>query len=399
VSQNSEVNRKLVVALLLPLAALGADWPQWRGPERNGVSLEPVSAWPAAGPRTLWRANVGTGFSSISICDGRVYTMGNSNEQDTVWCFDAGTGRLNWKHTYPAALGPQYYEGGPGSTPTIFSNHVFTISKWGDVFCLDAVKGSVVWQRDLRKEGVQPNRWGFAGSPLVWKNLVILNAGRTGTALDKDTGNIVWLSGTNATGYASPTLFKAAGKEAILIFAAKQLVAVEPETGRELWRVPWETGWDTNNPDPIVRDDSIFVSSYSHGCALIRVKSGGPEIVYQNQELNNHLSSGVLKGDYVYAFHGEAHQACELRCLDLRTGELKWTQKQPGLGSLLLARDKLLVLDEKGQLTLADASPKGFKALAQSQVLGGLCWTPPALANGQLYARNAKGELVCLALR
>ena len=195
----------------LALRLSAADWPQWRGPNRNGVSSEKVSpAWPAQGPKVLWRASVGTGFSSISVSHGRAYTMGNTNNQDTVWCFDAASGEQVWHHSYAAPLGPQWYKGGPGSTPTIDGNRVFTISKWGDVFCFDAAKGTVVWQRDLRQDGIKTNRWGFAGSPLIWGNLVILNAGSAGIALDRETGRIVWSNGTNAAGYASPARYESA---------------------------------------------------------------------------------------------------------------------------------------------------------------------------------------------
>ena len=217
----------------------------------------------------LWRASVGTGFSSVSVSEGRAYTMGNATNQDTVWCFDALSGKELWKHTYASPLGPQYYEGGPGSTPTVNSNRVYTMSKWGDVFCLDALKGTVLWQRDLRKDGIKPNRWGFAGSPLVWHDLVILNAGAAGTALERDTGRLLWSNGTNAGGYASPTLFNRDGRDTILIFAAKHLVALEPRTGRELWRQFWETGWDTNNTDPYMQRDRILISSFSRGAHAV----------------------------------------------------------------------------------------------------------------------------------
>jgi len=225
----------------------GTDWPQWRGPDRNGISPEKVlTTWPESGPKVLWRAAIGTGFSSFSISHNRVYTMGNASDQDTIWCLDSNSGKEIWRHTFSSLLGPQYYEGGPGSTPTVDGNQVIIISKWGDVFCLDAAKGSVVWHRDLRIDGVKPNRWGFAGSPFIWHDLVIFNAGSAGTALDRKTGSVIWSNGTNAAGYASPVLFKAGGQECVLIFAAKHLIALEPKTGRELWRHPWETGWDTN---------------------------------------------------------------------------------------------------------------------------------------------------------
>jgi outer membrane protein assembly factor BamB len=390
----------IAAAALLAANSPAADWPQWRGPNRTGVSSEKVSAtWPAQGPKLLWRASVGTGFSSSSVSRGRVYTMGNTNNEDTIWCFEAGTGKSVWRHTYSAQLGPQWYEGGPAATPTIDGNRVFTISKWGDVFCLDAATGAVLWQRDLRRDGVKPNRWGFAGSPLVWGDLVILNAGTAGIALDRNTGRLVWSNGTNAAGYASPARFAAGGREAVLIFAAKHLVALDPQSGRELWRQFWETDWDTNNTDPLVRGEGIFLSSFSRGCALLSVVNGQPAVTYTNKVLRNHLSPGILVGEYLYAFNGEAKQDTDFRCLHLPTGVLKWARKDPAFGSLILAQDKLIVLSEKGELLLAEPSPAEFKPLARAPVLNGVCWTPPALANGRLYVRNARGELRCLELK
>jgi outer membrane protein assembly factor BamB len=398
---------RMICAAVLFIASLvrGSDWPQWRGPQRNGISRETIlTNWPAAGPKVLWRAEVGTGFSSLSVSQfGRVCTMGNSGERDTIWCFDARSGKLLWEHPYDAPLGPVYYEGGPGSTPTIYCNNVFTISKWGQVFCLEATNGAVRWQRDLRQQGITPNRWGFAGSPLVWgpldRTLLLLNAGGAGTALDLLTGRTVWSNGTNATGYASPAIFKSGEKETVLIFGAKFLFGVEPPTGRELWRHPWETGWDTNNPDPLLYDDSVFISSFSRGCALLSLKGGKPQVVYDKETLHNNLSPGVIVGEYLYSANGEAKKETDFRCVHIPTGEVKWARKDLPTASVICVNGKLLILTEKGELVLAEASPERFKPIARAQVLGGVCWTPPALANGLLYVRNAKGDLVCLDLR
>jgi outer membrane protein assembly factor BamB len=375
------------------------DWPQWRGPDRNGISSEKVSAvWPAEGPKVLWQASVGTGFSSLSVSQGRVYTMGNTNNQDTIWCFDTHTGKPLWHHTYAALLSPQWYEGGPGSTPTVDGGRVFTISKWGDVFCLNAATGAVLWQRDLRQDGVKPNRWGFAGSPLIQGKAVILNAGSAGLALDRETGRVVWSTGTNAAGYASPTCFDSSGAASVLIFAAKHLVALDPQTGRERWRQLWETSWDTNNTDPLTYGDHIFISSFSRGCGLLSVQNGEPSLSYTNGLMHSHLSPGILMGEYLYAFNGEAKQETDLRCFHVPTGEVKWSRKDPAFGSLIMADGKLIVLSDKGELLLADASTSAFTPLARAKVLSGVCWTPPALADGLLYVRNAKGDLRCLAL-
>jgi outer membrane protein assembly factor BamB len=384
---------------MLAAVSGAADWPQWRGPNRDGISMETVSAnWPADGPKMIWNGAVGTGFSSLAISEGRVFTMGNSNEQEIVWCLDAANGTVKWQHTYAAALNPQYYEGGPGATPTVDLGKVFTIGKWGNVFSLDSKTGRVQWTVNLCRDGFHTNRWGFAGSPLIWHDLVILNVGSAGVALDRRNGRLIWSNGTNSAGYASPVVTHWRGKEVVLIFAARHLVALEPATGKELWRHPWETGWDTNNSDPMAGKDKIFLSSFSRGCAVLVPGDGAPMVLYENHSLFNNLSPGVALGEYLYAFNGEAKKDTDFRCILWPAGELKWSVKDPAFGSAIAAEGKLIILTEKGELILAEASPARFKPLARAQVLGGLCWTPPALANGKLYIRNAAGSVACLQL-
>lgn len=390
-----------LAGLMAGAAVSGGDWPQWRGPNRDGLSAETVSLeWPAAGPEILWRAQVSTGFSSVAIVGERVYTMGNSNHTDQVWCLDSKTGKALWRHEYPARLDPQYYEGGPSATPTVRDGRAYTLSKWGSVFCFDAASGAVVWNRNLWESGIASNRWGFAGSPLVWEDLLILNAGTAGTALDLKTGAIAWTSGTNVAGYASPVLFKMGERQGVLIFAADDLVAVEPRTGRELWRRPFKSDYHANITDPLVVGDRILISSFSRGAELLELdKNGEPRVVYVTRELKSHMAPGILLGEHLYFFHGQAKTKNDFRCFDIPKGEVAWKQPEPAFGTMIMASGALIILTEKGDLVAGIPSPEGFKERARAHVVEGLCWTPPALANGFLYARTATGALVCVDLR
>ena len=380
-----------------------ADWPRYRGPNLDGISLETnwFKPWPKEGPAILWRTNVGAGFSSMSVSQGRLYTMGNTKDTDTVFCFDAATGALVWKHPYAEPLQPRYYEGGPGATPAVDGMRVFTLSKRGKVFSLEADRGKVVWQKELESElGLAVNEWGFAGSPLVESGALILNVGSAGTALDKHTGKVLWNNGTNTTGYATAVPFTLDGQRAAAIFAAKHLVAVDVQTGHELWRFPWETGWDNNNADPIVTGHRFFISSYDRGCALLEVRDAKPAALYTNENLRSHMSTAVRIGAHLYGIHGREGKGRPnaFRCLELATGKLVWETTGLGVGSVIASADrKLIILTETGELVIAEATPAALRPLARAQVLGGRCWTAPVLAHGRIYCRNAKGDLVCLA--
>ena len=183
------------------------DWPQWRGPARTGISAETKwsDQWPVAGPTILWKAKVGMGFSSFTVSGGRVFTMGNADNTDTVFALDAATGKELWKHSYPADLGDKYFEGGTTATPTVSGDRVYALSRWGDVFCFESASGKVVWTRNVQVDtGARVPGWGFSGSPLVLENTVLLNVGEAGLALDKATGKTLWQSSTKEAGYTTP---------------------------------------------------------------------------------------------------------------------------------------------------------------------------------------------------
>lgn len=381
---------------------MAGDWPQWRGPVRDGTTTEVVSvpAWPEGGPTRLWTAAVGTGFSSLAVSQGRVFTLGNANETDTVFCLSADTGQVVWRHAYACPLDPNLYEGGPSATPTVEGGRVYTLSKFGHLFCFDAATGAVLWRTNLIADlGLQKPVWGFAGSPLIAGNKLILNAGGHGLALDKRTGDVLWLSNNNRTGYSSPVPYQHDGVPAVVMFSQRRVVGVAIEDGRLLWSHAWATQYDMNIADILPFNGNFFITSFNRSAALVNVVGGSSALVWQKRHLSTILSPGVVRGQHLYAFHDDTDTPAEgeLRCLDLNTGELAWSAPM-WVGSLIAADHRLIILAGNGELILAEASPQAYVELARARVLGGRCWTLPALADGRLYCRNAAGDVVALAL-
>lgn len=387
--------RLFASATLCVAAANGADWYRWRGPDLDGISKETgwQVKWPAEGPKQLWKASVGVGFSSFSVANGRVCTMGNAEEKDTVFCFDAATGREIWRQSYPCPLDAKYYEGGTHGTPTVDGDRVYTLSKRGQVFCFDAAKGTVLWSKNLTEElGVKIPTWGFASSALVEGDLVLLDAGGAGTALDKKTGKVVWTNGKDAAGYSTPQPFGTGADRAVALFGAQAIIALKVKDGTELWRHPWKTDYDVNAAQPILDGDRVFVSSgYNRGATVLKVEGKKASAVWENKNMRNHFNSCILWKGCLYGVDED-----QLRCLAFDTGEVTWTDKSVGKGALTMADGKLVVISEKGALMVADASPDGFTPISFAQVMGGKCWTTPVLSNGRIYCRNAKGDVVCV---
>ncbi|HOK65942.1 MAG TPA: PQQ-like beta-propeller repeat protein [Anaerohalosphaeraceae bacterium] len=374
---------------------LAADWPCWRGPNHDGTSSE--TDWDpmvlSDSTKPLWTASVGTGFSAVSVAEGKAVTMGNINKNtDVIWCFDAQTGTLLWKHTYDEPLTPNLYEGGPNATPTIHQGKVYTISKTGKVFCLDLNSGAVIWQQnaDLKKP-----EWGYAGSPLIAGDRIFLNAGSTGVALHKETGAVLWQSEKEPCGYATAVIFPRQDRFEVLLFSKDHLYSVAPEDGRVLWAYPWKTDWDVNASDPVVWADEILITSgYNRGASVLKVTPEGPKKIWENKNLRSQLSGPILLDGCVYGIDEN-----QLVCLDWKTGQVQWTEKSVGKGTLMAAAGNLIVLSENGRLMIAPASPKEFSVIASAPILKGRCWTMPVLSNGLIYARNAKGDLVCIDVR
>lgn len=398
----------LASSLTVPMRA--SDWPQWRGPNRDGISAESgwSVSWPKEGLKRDWKAEVGTGYSTVSVSKGRVFTTGNTADKDTVYCLEAETGKEVWKYTYDCpAKDPNGYNGTRG-TPTVDGELAYTISRQGQLFCLTATDGKVKWSADFRKDfGAKVPTWGYATSPLVDGELLIVEPGGPGAAvvaLKKQTGEVVWKSGDAPASYSSPLAYELNGQRCVAVFSAVGAAGRLLSDGKPLWSFPWKTSYDINAATPIVEGSKVFVSSgYGVGCALYDVSANPPHELWKNKNMRNHANSCVLWKGYLYGFDEST-----LKCLDFASGEVKWSEGKYGKGSLMLADAKLLLYSEKGQLGLAPATPEGYKELAFMQALevradypGGAqkqTWAAPVLANGKIYCRS-QDDLVCLDAR
>ena len=398
----------LACAWVVTLDVRGADWPQWRGPDENGITTERLPSKPDF-DQVRWRKQVGTGFSSVAVAEGRLFTLGHrgpkSGGEETVWCLDAESGKEWWTHSYPAPLIDRFYEGGPGATPTVRQGRVFTYSKHGRLHCYLAKDGKLLWQRDMLAEaGLDgPPEWGFASSPyLLNDDTLIIEAGAT-FALEAASGKVLWKGERFTPAYGTPKAFPVDGRKLLAVMKTEGLVVLDAADGRTVGNAGWKTSFDTTATTPIVQGNRIFISTgYDRGCALFELADNGLRKIYENQRMANHMNNSVLIADHLYGFDGTAHRGrpTELVCLELATGREKWRVPPGeglGCGSVTATADgTLLILSERGELVAAPASPAGFKATARASVLGGKCWTVPVLAHGRVYCRNSRGDLVCV---
>jgi len=381
-----------------------AEWAEWRGPNRDGISTETAwrTNWPKDGPRRLWEKDVGVGYSGVSIADSRIYTMGNINDTDIVWCLDAETGKPLWKYRYPSKKGNYP---GPRMTPTVDGDLVFTLAREGKLLCLDVRDGSKRWEANVKDFGARQTkyRWGFSCSPLVLGKLLILDVG-TVLALEKTTGRLVWQSGSDQAGCSSPVTLEFGGKTYVTSFNSYGLVLVDVASGKEFARYEWpDPHGGLKVVTPIVFGDKVFISSAPakkhNTCGVLQVGADRLKALVENSNIGMHVSTCVLWQGHLYGFDGMVNSKGGLKCLDATTLEVKWAQKGLEVGSLMIAGGRLIVMCGDGTLICAEATPTAFKELARAKVLGGTCWTCPVLVNGRIYCRNHEGKLVCLDVR
>ena len=376
-----------------------AAWPNWMGPNHSGVSQEAnwAADWPPEGLSVVWDKQIGIGFSSVSIADGQLFTMGHVQGREFVYCLDISNGEIIWQHSYPCQLVDVLHEGGPAATPTIDSDYLYTLGREGQLFCFRTDSGETVWKTFLQEDlNVSLPEWGFASSVFILGDQLILQGGRV-VSYNKLTGKRNWQTTPHAAGYGSAIAFTHDDRVLLATLDCDGLRITQSD-GEEIAFAAWDSPYGTNSTTPIINDDTIYVSSgYDVGCGLFQLQGNSLELIYSNREMRNHFNNSVLYKGYLYGFDGNSNwdRRVSLTCMHFETGEVAWKQGGLGCGSLMVADGKLLILAENGSLVVAQATPEHYQELTRSVFLEGRCWTVPVLLNQRIYGRNAAGKLVC----
>lgn len=372
------------------------DWPQWRGPNRDGRSAEQglLKTWPANGPPLAWRTRgAGEGYSSFAVANGRLYTLGARGAREYVIAFDAATGKEVWATDHGRRFGNDRGDG-PRGTPTVEGTRVYAFGASGDMSVLDAATGRIIWTVNvLDKFGGSNITWGLSESPLVLSDRILLNAGGPNAsivALNKKDGSVLWRSQSDEAGYSSAVLQETGGVRQAIFFTGERALGVDVSNGRLLWSYDKVSNRTANIATPIVRGNRVFLSSdYGTGAALLEVSASNGSVqareVYFTREMRNHHASSVLVGDYLYGF-----SSAILTAMHFETGKVAWRDRSVGKGSLVFADDRLYLFSENGVVGLAEATPEGYREHGRFSIETGRLptWAHPVVSGGKLYIRD-----------
>ena len=402
-----------VAGLVVGVIALNAqspsvDWPQWRGPDRNGLSKETglLSQWPRSGPPVAWSAAMlGAGYGSISVQGDRVYVQGMRNRQSVVSTLNRADGKVLWVRAIGAA-GEDSRGSGPRSTPTADGDRLYVLTENGDLACLRAADGTVIWQKNILKEfGGHNIDWLISESPLVDGNMVIVTPGGRGAgmaALEKLTGKTVWVSKelSDSAGYASPIVADVGGVRTIMTFTADAGVGVRASDGKLMWRNSSASNGTANIATPVYSDGKVFfTSSYGTGGALLGLRASGNEVraqeVYFTRDMKNHHGGVVLVDGYIYGYNDSI-----LTCLEFASGKMVWRDRSVGKGAITYANGHLYILSEDNVVGLVEATPAGYREKGRFSIAdqGLPSWAHPVVSGGRLYVRN-QGTLTSYDVR
>lgn len=409
----------VLAGLLAMLLATGRhlpaqDWPQFLGPTRNGATTVSNLAtnWGKEGPRIVWRQSVSEGFSGPVVSGGRLIQFQRVGDKEVVLCLDAATGVSQWEGNYAATYEDEMgIENGPRATPAIAGGRVFTFGADGLAAAWVLTNGAKVWQVDTKKDfGARKGFFGLAASPLIEGSLVILNVGGGNgagvIALEAASGRLRWKATEDQASYASPIAATVTGERRVLLLTREAFVGLDPADGKVVFRRPWRPAMhaSVSAATPLVVGDLAFLSAgYDKGASVLRLEKGGVTTSWENSEaMSSHYATCVHQDGFLFGFDGRADPALQhsssFRCVELRSGKIRWSEPSLKAGTVTLVNDRLLILTERGELILAAATPEGFRPAARAQVLPFGVRAHPAVAEGRLYARS-KDKLVCVDLR
>jgi outer membrane protein assembly factor BamB len=404
---------------LVAFPLLAADWPQWRGPNRDGVApgAQLPAKWPAEPPAPKWKAPVGIGYSGPAVAGGRVFIMGRVEKNERCLAFDADTGRELWKVEYPEPFVPPDPTAGkgPNSTPTVDGDRVYMFGLGGVLQCLAVADGKVLWKHDCQKEywGVKKgllgdDQWfppcGVAAGPLVDGGVVIVPVGglKAGafTAFDRKTGAIAWKALDDRSSYASPVIRSPGGVEQLIGFTGTRMVGLRHSDRELLWDVPFKSRFEQTIVSPVVWKDLVVVAGEGRATTAVRVKESGgkvtKETAWTSDDLKAYLTTPVAFGDHMVGYDNRTNR---LVCVALETGETAWTSPRvPGkYHSLVRAGDAVLCLNSEGELFVFKATPAEYAEVVRWKVAGKGTWAHLAVAGSRLYVKD-KDTLYCYEL-
>jgi len=420
---------------LMVSTAMADDWPQWRGPNRDGVWRETglLEKFPQSRIKLRWRAPISSGYSGPTVAGGRVYVTDRVTEPkqiERVHCFDWQSGERLWNHEYDCTYKGVSYEAGPRASVTIDDGRAFALGSMGHLFCFDAANGSVLWQRDLNIEyKIRMPGWGIAASPLVEQGLVVVQIGGADgaclVAFDVKTGEERWRALDDAASYAAPIMVEQAGRRVLACWTGANVVGLDPLSGQVHWRHPFQPKeMVISIATPVAVGGRLFVSSFYDGALMLRLKPDelaveqiwrrlGPN-EKQTEALHSIISTPLLQGDFAYGVDSYG----ELRCLDANTGDRLWESLEPMRGSgkpgpkirwftihMVENADKVWMFNERGELLITKLSPGGYEEISRAKLIDptieqlnrGVCWAHPAYAYRHVFARN-DNELVAADL-
>jgi outer membrane protein assembly factor BamB len=422
----------IVPLVLLAASAAGEDWPQWRGPNRDGVWSETGIAekLPAGQIPIKWRAEIGPGYSGPTVAKGRVYVtdrMTNPEEVERVHCFDEQTGQPLWSHRYSVRYGKIGYNAGPRASVGIHDGKAYSLGATGRMLCFDAADGKILWDKDLDAVyDIEMPVWGIAASPLIYQDLAIVQIGGRKAcivALDRHTGKEKWTALSDRAQYVAPIVVKQAGKDVVLCWTGDSVAGLSPADGKVLWRVEWTP---RNMPigvaTPVIEKDRVFFTSFYDGSLMLRLKQDQPAVekVWQRigasendtDALHSIISTPVFKDGHIYGVDSYG----EFRCLRASDGERLWEDLSAvpkdrwSTIHFVQNGERTWMFNERGELLIGKLSPQGFEEISRAKLLEptlpqlsrrggtqGVCWSHPAFANQHIFARNDK-ELVCASL-